>query len=191
LSAPFIAALACSSQLLACSPDSEILTGRWQTRPVVPAFVPEGSRQELVAGGMDLTLGHYGPEVVGVVRFYARQLVFDDGCSINDVTDAQCGCVYLANGRWNEDRLRFTFRVDGEPPVGGSAAEGDLYCLPSGTADPPAGAPARLEFDLRLVEDDILVGEVDWVGSALPVQPLVWTRITEDSCDDPETRRCP
>lgn len=174
--------LVVDSTQVGCRLDSEILCGRWQTRPSDVS----GEAASLVPGGMELYLGHYGPDVVGTIRFYNRE--FDDGddCGINDPPTAGCGCTYITNGTWNEGKRRFTFRLDGAGETG--AAED--ACLPD-AVDRSEVSSRRIEFDLNLSDDNTLQGSITWVGKSDPTQPVRLERLGCQSCDGVLGETCP
>lgn len=94
------AALAVAALLaVAGCQDSRLLTGTFRsTAPVVLADVAgleEGAWIELV-------LGHFGPDVAGIVRFYR------DDTFILPVPGA-CRCRFLVDGRYEDRRLVFAF----------------------------------------------------------------------------------
>ena len=167
-----------------CTRDSRILCGRWQSRPTTEAT----AAAPIVAGGIELYLGHYGPDVVGVARLYPEQFGDQDDCGINVEPVTPCGCVYIENGVWRHEAERLTFAIDGtSPPV----TPGASACLPPTVAAPPEGAEPRVEFDLRLEDEDRLVGTVGWVGRDTPLQPVVFDRLDCALCVEVEGESCP
>jgi hypothetical protein len=168
-----------------CTPESEILCGRWQSRAVVLGAPTSGPEADILPGGFELYLGHFDAEVAGIARFYDRQFEPEDDCGINDLPTEGCGCTYVENGRWRQGSRRFTFKLDGE-----SACDPDanrFACLPPDTLVPPVSGGKQeqiLDIDLRLVDDDTLVGTIGFVGIDAPVQPIALVRLGCQSCRD-------
>ncbi|GMV44533.1 MAG: hypothetical protein AMXMBFR64_62490 [Myxococcales bacterium] len=167
------AALLLIALLGACTPDTRIVFGKWQARG--------GGTTQILPGAVELVLGHYGGDVVGVVRFYSKEMNQD--AVWGDLTVprvAACPCAYIAHGRFDEGPRRLTFTVDVKPP-----------CPPVIDPNPPEDAPA-LVFTLLLEGDDEMKGSVRYQGSDAPVQALLFRRNTSDSGEiqdaDPDKR---
>lgn len=156
-----------------CTPDTRVLFGKWQARG--------GGAATILPGAVELVLGHYGGDVVGVVRFYGKEM--DQDSVWGDLLVPRvltCPCTYIADGRFDEGPRRFTFTVDIVDA-----------CPPVVTASPPKDAPA-LVFTLSLDGDDQMAGSVQFQGSDSPVQALLFRRNSSDSGEiqdaDPDKR---
>lgn len=85
--------------LLAGCSDSHLLTGRFRsTTPVVVEGVPG------LEGGawVDLVLGHYGPDVAGIVLFSSEE-------GVPTPPDGVCRCRFLIDGRFDDGEVIFAF----------------------------------------------------------------------------------
>jgi len=135
---------------------------------------------EILPEGIELYLGHYGPDVVGVTRFYDRSFSDDDDCGIGDDPSSTCPCTYIQNGVWRTDTQRFTFQIHRK--------EDCPHCLIS--------APGKtIRFDLRLVEDEdneLLTGSVSYIGDPMgePKQDVIFVRLECETCDDMLGTQC-
>lgn len=151
---------------VACTPESQILTGRWQSREAIGPLATGNNDALLLEHGMELYLGHYGPDVVGVMRFYEQPFSANDDLGHNIPPDAGCACTWLENGRYRDSR-RFTFLLTEEKNDG---------CLPDGVHWPGTTTKLQLEFELYRVDDDMLAGVVSTIGSVAIAQPIVFVR---------------
>ena len=108
----------------ACESDNQ-LGGVW--RQIAPATgdLVISPAEGFSAVGVELVLGHYGPDVAGVIRFYRR----DNFESSRDpyAPARQCACTYLRQGRWSGASDRLTFSLKGCLP--GEASQQSLYTL--------------------------------------------------------------
>jgi hypothetical protein len=169
------------SALPACYADSELLCGRWQSR-AAPGGAGSSAASEGGLEAFELYLGHYGPNVVGVIRFYRGEFSDAEGCGTNRAPDAHCCSRYLTNGRW--DGRRFTFRIDPTPPSSELPA-----CFPGGD-EPPAGDLVGMTFRLDLEGDNQLLGEVSWEALGWS-RPVALQRLACETCQDvAKAQRC-
>ena len=145
-----------------CTPESEILFGVWQSKVDVPGYSADG--EELFPYGIELYLGHYGPDVTGVVRFYDTSFTQSDDTWHNQPQAPGCPCSFIENGKFRESR-RFTFRIDLK-----------TGCIPDGARAIAQGATA-LEFDLMLSDDDeVLSGSLRYLGGISGTESVVFQR---------------
>lgn len=119
----------------------------------------------LLDQGMELYLGHYGPDVVGVTRFYEQQFSSNDDLGHNIPPAAGCACTWVENGRYRDSR-RFTFLLTKEKNSG---------CLPDDVHWHET-TKLQLEFELYLVNDDMLAGTFSTIGATPFTQPVVFVR---------------
>lgn len=106
-----LAVLAAAVTVSAGCQDSHRLTGSYRSiAPVVVDQVPGLSDGAYV----ELILGQFGPDVAGIVRFFA------DPEFILPV-EGVCPCRFLNDGRYGDGRLVFRFRAP--YPCGGDDAE--------------------------------------------------------------------
>ena len=151
-----------------CVPESEILTGWWQSKEAVVGRVDLDERGGVLPHvGIELVIGHYGPDVAGVVRFYDHTFSPDDDTGHNLANAQGCGCTFIENGRYRGSR-RLTFRIGG-----------DSGCLPDAVLAAPDGPGDHLEFVLDLVEDDVMTGEIRYASGSDPSQPILFQRDLE------------
>ncbi len=155
------AVLGFAALVASCGPPSDLLCGRWQSR--APANGSQ-SPSVLATSGVELYLGHFGPEVAGIVRLYPAQFDSDDDCGINDQPAA---CAYVDNGRWRSGDSRLTFSID-------------LAAVPGATTC----SASRVEFDLTLRDSDHLEGEMRCVDGAALAQPVALERLGCQECVD-------
>lgn len=160
--------------LAGCTPESRILHGKWQARG--------GGTTPILPGAVELVLGHYGGDVVGVVRFYALEMAQDAVWGDLTVPRAtECPCAYIAHGRYDEGPRRLTFTV--------AVTEA---CPPLADSAPAPSAPA-LVFTMELQGDDEMAGSVQFQGAKDIAQPLLFRRNTADSGaiqDSDPDKRC-
>ena len=145
-----------------CTPESEILFGVWQSKVEVPGYTSGDGA--LFSYGIELYLGHYGPDVTGVVRFYDTTFSLTDDTWHNQPRASGCSCSFIENGKFRESR-RFTFRIDLE-----------TGCIPDGAWALSEGATA-MEFDLLLSDDDeVLSGTLRYLGGVSGTESVVFQR---------------
>jgi hypothetical protein len=164
--------------LTACTPESRILFGKWQSHDGIVGLVDPDGQALVLPGGVELVLGHYGRDVVGVVRFYAEQFAPDDVWG--DLTvprAADCPCSVIQGGQYDDEARRVIFTV--------SQTDG---CPPAAALSPPAGKPA-LVFTLTLTDDDTLSGTVQYQGKDTKRQSIAFERNTSNSGDIDENDR--
>ena len=90
--------------------------------------------------GVELVLGHYGPDVTGLLRFYRNAeytLPRYPG-----IPSKECGCAFLHQGRWSDNAERLNFVLKGCLP--GAATTQTVY----------------VRGDLTLDEDGTLTGSL-------------------------------
>jgi hypothetical protein len=153
LAMPIVVTLALMAS--GCTTSTE-LGGVWRTAATAQGPLI-GTTAAPVA--VELVLGHYGPDVSGLLRFYG-----DDGFELpNDATAPhfRCGCIFVHNGRWSESGARLSFQTRG--------------CLPGQNANASVLAETTL-----LLEGGELHGAMTVVDPASPLigttQPLRVTR---------------
>lgn len=97
-------ALACSFWfiLMACE-DPHLLTGRYMSDS--PITLDGAQIRNMV---LTLDLGHYGPDVAGLIRFYEEVVPVPPG-------DGLCNCRLLFGGRYSGGVLRFYFYSRSKP----------------------------------------------------------------------------
>ena len=93
----------------ACDLETEVLSGWWMSRQV-----SEDADQSLLSDtGISLTLGHYGPDVAGVVRLFDGQFESDEYKGHNRKEKSECACSFVENGYYRDGK--FTFRIEEGP----------------------------------------------------------------------------
>ena len=97
------------------------------------ALLLHGKDLPLEPLGIELVVGHYGPELAGIVRFY-RNAQFDRRRS-SEVPDRECACAYLHVGYVDLATGRMTFTLKGCLPGGATteAVRTRAVFTPSGT----------------------------------------------------------
>ena len=93
----------------ACDLETEVLSGWWMSRQVSE----DADQSVLTNTGISLTLGHYGPDVAGVVRLYDGQFQSDEYKGHNRKEKAECACSFIENGYYRDGQ--FTFRIEEGP----------------------------------------------------------------------------
>ncbi|MSP90284.1 MAG: hypothetical protein EXR79_00525 [Myxococcales bacterium] len=88
--------------------------------------------------GVELIVGHYGPDLAGIVRFY-RNVQFDRRRTA-EAPDRECACAYLHQGHVDLNTGRLTFTLKG--------------CLPGGTTT----ATVRTRAAFAALDTDTLSG---------------------------------
>lgn len=151
-----------------CVPETEVLSGWWMSRNI-----SQNPDDSVVSDtGIELVLGHFGPDVAGVVRFYQGQFESDEYKGHNRQAFIECPCSFLENGHFRSEN-RFTFRVDlGEE------------CSFPGIADTSA-----LLFSLELDEDDTLDGILETINGE-NVQPLRFVRDNDEDYVRETDKQC-
>ncbi len=106
-----------------CASTSDI-SGVWRSEALAAGPLAGALGAEVT---LELTIGHFGPDISGMMRFY-RDLDFEDPLDPTAPHFA-CSCMLLHKGRWSESRQRLAFEGQG--------------CLP-GTSDQAAALSAAL-----------------------------------------------
>ena len=149
---------------MGCTPESEILFGVWQSKADLSGYSNEEGERWVLPVGMELILGHYGPDVTGVVRFYDTTFSAEDDTWHNEMGALGCACTFVENGKFRKNR-RFTFRVDT-----------NTGCLPL-AALPLSGNSTAIEFDLELSDDDqVLSGQIRHLNGDGSIQTILFQR---------------
>ncbi len=105
-------ALACSG----CASGSDI-SGVWRSQTLAAGPLCGALGAEVT---LELTLGHFGPDVSGMIRFY-RDLEFEEPLDPTAPHFA-CGCLLLHKGRWSEGSQRLAFESQGCLPSSSDTA---------------------------------------------------------------------
>lgn len=145
LAMPIVVTLALMAS--GCTTSTE-LGGVWRTETIAQGPLI-GTTEAPVS--VELVMGHYGPDVSGILRFYS-----DEGFELpNDAAAPHfdCGCVFLHKGRWSETGARLSFQTRG--------------CLPGASNAGPVLAETTL-----LLERGELHGTMTIVD---PTSPLIGT----------------
>ena len=98
-----------SSLFLGCSPETEILSGWWYSRPLSETV----DQSVLPDIGFSLAIGHYGPDVAGTVRLVQGEFESDEFKGHNRPIWEVCPCTYLENGYYRGGS--FSFRIEDSP----------------------------------------------------------------------------
>ncbi len=142
---PIVVALALMAS--ACTTSTE-LGGVWRTSAMARGPLI-GTDKVPVA--VEVVLGHYGPDVSGLLRFYADE-TFEQPKDAS-APHFDCGCVLVHKGRWSESGARLSFQTRG--------------CLPGSSEQTPVLAETTL-----WLEGGELHGTLAIVD---PASPLVGT----------------
>jgi hypothetical protein len=123
-----------------CDDPDKMFEGRWESVTVV-----EGS--SFLAGRPELSIGHYGRELTGVVRFLDRNGLATDGCA----------CAFIEHQRVDLERERFvaiTEHCDGQAWIWELTRieDDDDTDVLEGTVVPAAGGEPVF-LSLRLVDE--------------------------------------
>ncbi len=94
--------------------------------------------------GIELLLGHYGPDIAGLVRFYRTDAFQFKRNPLKP--DNQCACTFMRNGNASADTYRIEFDLDGCLP--GIAVQSTLLVRGSFTLD----ADEQLDGSLRVLQ---------------------------------------
>ena len=89
-----------------CDLETEVLSGWWMSREV--AF--DADESLLPDTGISMVLGHFGPDVAGVVRLVEGQFEAGDFKGHNRQTLESCPCSFVENGHYRDGT--FTFRIE-------------------------------------------------------------------------------
>lgn len=150
----------------ACTTSTE-LGGVWRTDALAQGPLVGSAAAPLA---VEIVMGHYGPDVSGLLRFYA-----DD--TFEQPKDAtaphfDCGCVFLHKGRWSEPGARLSFQTRG--------------CLPGSSEQVPVLAETTLFLD-----GDELHGTMTVVDPASPLLGSSQTlRVTRFAAFEDGDLRC-
>ena len=145
--------LLCLVLFPACDQETEILSGWWMSRQVAV----DADESVLFDTGISLTLGHFGPDVAGIVRLYEGQFESDEYKGHNRKEKGECPCSFVENGYYRSGR--FTFRIE----------EG-----PSCSLQDTLGTNALL-LELELTSDNRLEGTIE-TQDGENVQPIKFAR---------------
>jgi len=103
---------------------TNVLGGVWRMSapPTGDSLIGFGAPKEGTVG-VELVLGHYGPDVTGLLRFYRT----DDFVLPRQASapKRECGCTFLRRGRWNTPNKRLDFVLQGCLP--GAATRQTVY----------------------------------------------------------------
>lgn len=143
----WVAALAWACSLCACDSDNR-LGGVWRARLPAQGDRVVSPMEGFGAPGVELVVGHYGPDVAGLMRFY-RSTNFE---AVRDPQSPsfQCACSYLHQGRWSSGSQRLSFVLKGCLP--GAGSQTDTYTL--GQFQWRDDAVPLLEGTLRVEDPD-------------------------------------
>ncbi len=130
----------------ACTSSSEV-GGIWRSASAVPGPLVGGPSDVFV----EVSLGHYGPDVAGLVRFFHDP-------DFEDPLDAaapyrECACAFVHRGRWLSAASVLDFQLRG--------------CLPGASPQAPLLVRAELTLDGDLLDGILRVEE--------PTSPLFGT----------------
>lgn len=121
-----------------CTTSTE-LGGVWRSEVEVPG--------PLIGGGeaiyAELSLGHYGPDVAGLLRFY-HDLEFEQPFDAA-APYRECACVFVHKGRWLDATSRLDFQLRG--------------CLPGISPQEPLLVRGELELDADELSGTLRVEE--------------------------------
>ena len=151
--------LAACFLLPGCVPEAEVLSGWWHSR--APSAEPDES--VLPDIGIELIVGHYGPDVAGIVRLYQGQFSGSDYKGHNH-SSYTCPCSYIENGRYHSDG-RFSFRFA-------------VACLPESLLLEP-NETGDVVVELELTDENTLVGKLSTLGGT-SIQPVRFVRDRDD-----------
>ncbi len=133
-----------SIALLPACESTNLLGGVWRATEAPTGDTLVGPDQDMP--GVELVLGHYGPNVSGLVRFYRS----DDYAVPREAAAPrrECACAFVHKGRWSSATERFSFVLRGCMP--GEAVADQVYVR--GDFALSADSPSLLEGTLE-VED--------------------------------------
>lgn len=148
--------------LLQGCPSGNELGGTW--RPVLPtsgALVHHPITGD-ASLGIELVLGHYGPDVAGVMRFY-RSTDYD---LTRDWTppDFECACLYLHKGRYGATSSSFEFVTNGCLP--GIATQESVFVRGTFKLDQETRLVGQLRIDDPASTHDGLIEELIFTRTA-------------------------
>jgi hypothetical protein len=89
-----------------CDLETEVLSGWWMSREISV----NADESLLPDTGFSLVLGHFGPDVAGVVRMVKGQFEAGDFKGHNRQPLQSCPCSFVENGYYREGM--FTFRIE-------------------------------------------------------------------------------
>ena len=149
--------------LMAGCDSHKVLSGQWLAEDPMPLtyFEPDGNVSTPVY--VELTLGHYGNEVVGIARYYTKAIALPENLRQCDDTmmSLACQCTEVS-GDYHLDKERFRFYLD-------------PYC---------SGNTKLVE--LVLDDDDLLVWKLDNAGS----KEIEFRRVLEEKALTKSHKTC-
>lgn len=95
--------------------------------------------------GVELLIGHYGPDMTGLVRFYRTSTFQFPRSALKP--DSDCACTFMHNGRVSADSTQIEFDLRGCVP--GAATKAQLLIRASLELD----AEGQLEGRFKVLDD--------------------------------------
>lgn len=124
--------------------------------------------------GLELLIGHYGPDLAGLVRFYRTPTFQFPRSAIKP--DNDCACTFMHNGRVSADNTAMEFDLRGCVP--GAATRSQLLIR----AELELDAAGQLEGRLKVLDDD-----KEWSGKS---QRFLFTRTVPQGAVDSRDLIC-
>jgi hypothetical protein len=155
-----------TSLLLGCTPESQILSGKWYSSGPIPLTV-EGD--ETV--NMEMVLGHFGPDVVGTIRLSKPSAPMD------------CTCGAILHGEYRTGGLFRFFVEDAVPCIAKTESNEQLLESPGDGLD--------LHVEVTLLEEElsgvVLLRYLDPAAST----PIVFLKDETDPFISEGDKTCP
>ena len=150
-----------------CDLETEVLSGWWMSREVSA----NADESLLPDTGFSLVLGHFGPDVAGVVRLVKGQFEAGDFKGHNRQPLPSCPCAYVENGHYRDGM--FTFRIE---RTEGCTLLDDL-------------STNALILSLELTEDNVLEGTIE-TQDGENVQPIRFVRDEDEDYVGEGDKQC-